>query len=91
MPETFKSSYILYLQTFQLISTLQIAGATISKSLNRICGTFLAGFLAIGVHWIASQSGDQLEPLIIGASVFILGQYNTVLEEPYLLHLKLDI
>ncbi|KAJ4711827.1 putative Aluminum activated malate transporter family protein [Melia azedarach] len=52
-------------------------GATISKSLNRICGTFLAGFLAIGVHWIASQSGDQLEPLIIGASVFILASAAT--------------
>ena len=52
-----------------------IAGATISKSINRICGTSLAGFLAIGVHWLASRAGDQLEPVIVGVSLFLLGIY----------------
>jgi uncharacterized membrane protein YccC len=50
-----------------------MAGATISKSLNRMSGTFLAGFLAVGVQWVASQSGKRFEPIIVGASVFLLG------------------
>ncbi|KAG6684740.1 hypothetical protein I3842_12G077400 [Carya illinoinensis] len=52
-------------------------GATLSKSLNRVCGTCLAGFLAIGVHWIASQSGERFEPVIIGSSVFLLASAAT--------------
>ncbi|KAK9926379.1 hypothetical protein M0R45_023612 [Rubus argutus] len=52
-------------------------GATICKSLNRICGTFLAGSLAIGIHWIASQSGDKFEPFITGISVFLLASAAT--------------
>ena len=53
----------------------QIAGATLCKSLNRACGTLLAGSLAVGVHWIANQSGEKLEPYVNGASVFLLGLY----------------
>ncbi|GFZ12756.1 aluminum activated malate transporter family protein [Actinidia rufa] len=41
-------------------------GVTICKCLNRATATFLAGFRAVGVHWIASQSGDRLEPIIVG-------------------------
>ncbi|XP_059442055.1 aluminum-activated malate transporter 10-like [Corylus avellana] len=52
-------------------------GATICKSLNRMSGTFLAGFLAVGVQWIASQSGNRFEPIIIGASVFLLASAAT--------------
>ncbi|KAF9685971.1 hypothetical protein SADUNF_Sadunf03G0110100 [Salix dunnii] len=52
-------------------------GATISKSLNRVFGTTLAGFLAFGVHWVASQSGQKFEPVIIGASVFLLASAAT--------------
>ncbi|TYH80092.1 hypothetical protein ES332_D03G109000v1 [Gossypium tomentosum] len=48
-------------------------GATLYKCLNRVCATCLAGFLAVGVHWIASQSGDRFEPFVVGASIFILG------------------
>lgn len=43
--------------------------------MNRATGTFLAGFLAVGVHWIASQSGENFEPVIVGASVFLLGLF----------------
>ncbi|KAF7810506.1 aluminum-activated malate transporter 10-like [Senna tora] len=53
------------------------AGATISKTINRICGTSLAGFLAIGVHWVASRAGDKLEPLIVGVSLFLLASAAT--------------
>ncbi|KAK1382289.1 Aluminum-activated malate transporter 10 [Heracleum sosnowskyi] len=52
-------------------------GATLYKSLNRICATCLAGFLAIGVHWVASQSGTKFEPFILGASVFLLASAAT--------------
>ncbi|XVF51245.1 hypothetical protein PTKIN_Ptkin04bG0169200 [Pterospermum kingtungense] len=52
-------------------------GATLYKCLNRICGTFLAGFLAVGVHWIASRSGDRFEPFVVGASVFLLASAAT--------------
>ncbi|KAK7278320.1 hypothetical protein RJT34_23347 [Clitoria ternatea] len=53
------------------------AGATICKTVNRICGTSLAGFLAIGVHWVASRAGDQLEPVIVGVSLFLLASAAT--------------
>ncbi|KAK9105681.1 hypothetical protein Scep_022525 [Stephania cephalantha] len=47
-------------------------GATISKSFNRMMATFLAGALAVGVHWIGCHSGKPFEPIIIRASVFLL-------------------
>ncbi|KAF8379978.1 hypothetical protein HHK36_027445 [Tetracentron sinense] len=52
-------------------------GATLSKSLNRATGTFLAGTLAVGVHWVASQSGEKFEPVVLGASVFLLASTAT--------------
>ncbi|KAI3441720.1 uncharacterized protein J3R85_001745 [Psidium guajava] len=52
-------------------------GATLSKSINRVTGTFLAGSLGIGVHWVASQSGEKLEPIILGMSVFVLASAAT--------------
>ncbi|KAE8681338.1 Aluminum-activated malate transporter 10 [Hibiscus syriacus] len=52
-------------------------GATLYKCLNRIFATFFAGFLAFGVHWIASRSGDRFEPYIVGASVFLFASMAT--------------
>ncbi|XP_060673975.1 aluminum-activated malate transporter 10 [Ziziphus jujuba] len=52
-------------------------GATLYKCLNRVCGTFLAGFLAIGVHWVANESGEQIGPYVVGVSVFVLGSAAT--------------
>ncbi|XP_071703775.1 aluminum-activated malate transporter 10-like [Rutidosis leptorrhynchoides] len=52
-------------------------GGTLYKCLNRICATFLAGFLALGIHWIASQSGHRFEPYIMGISLFILASATT--------------
>ncbi|XP_050376836.1 aluminum-activated malate transporter 10-like [Argentina anserina] len=52
-------------------------GATVSKSLNRICGTLIAGSLAIGIHWVVSQSGKEFEPYINGISVFLLASAVT--------------
>ncbi|XP_076885186.1 aluminum-activated malate transporter 10-like [Bidens hawaiensis] len=45
--------------------------------MNRICATFLAGFLALGIHWIASHSGHQFEPYIMGIFLFLLASATT--------------
>ncbi|XP_051147192.1 aluminum-activated malate transporter 10 [Andrographis paniculata] len=52
-------------------------GATLCKSVNRATGTFLAGALGMGVHWVASHAGDNLQPVILQASVFILATAAT--------------
>ncbi|XP_016552563.1 aluminum-activated malate transporter 10 [Capsicum annuum] len=52
-------------------------GATLYKCLNRATGTFCAGFLAIGIHWIANQSSKKFEPVIMGVSIFILASAAT--------------
>lgn len=52
-------------------------GATISKSFNRVCGTILAGFLGLGVNWVADQSGEKFEPWIAGSSLFLLASAAT--------------
>ncbi|XP_009600330.3 aluminum-activated malate transporter 10 [Nicotiana tomentosiformis] len=52
-------------------------GSTLYKCVNRAIGTCLAGSLGIGVHWVASQSGDRFEPIILQASVFLLAAAAT--------------
>ena len=36
--------------------------------------TTIAGFLGVGVHWIAGHCGEKYEPIVTGASVFIFGE-----------------
>ncbi|KAK6262694.1 hypothetical protein QUC31_008510 [Theobroma cacao] len=55
----------------------QTVGATLYKCLNRVCGTCLAGFLAVGLHWVANRSGESFEPFVVGASVFLLASVAT--------------
>ncbi|KAL1549725.1 aluminum-activated malate transporter 10-like isoform X2 [Salvia divinorum] len=52
-------------------------GATLCKCVNRATGTFLAGALGVGVHWVARQSGERFEPIILQASVFLLATAAT--------------
>ncbi|KAM7278835.1 hypothetical protein ACFE04_005969 [Oxalis oulophora] len=47
-------------------------GATVYKCLNRVIGTSLAGFLALSVHWLATESGAKFEPIVVGVFVFLL-------------------
>lgn len=54
------------------------AGATISKSFNRISGTFIAGSIGVGVHWIANQCGEELEPVVLQVSVSVLGEFKLI-------------
>jgi len=72
-----KKNHVLQIRgsciSYDIFDIHQIAGSTIYKSINRICGTALAGFLALGVHWVASKAGKQLEPIIVGVLLFLLG------------------
>ncbi|KAL9430361.1 hypothetical protein AB3S75_025701 [Citrus x aurantiifolia] len=52
-------------------------GATLGKCINRAIGTFLAGSLGVGVHWIAFHSGKNLEPIVLGISLFLLASAAT--------------
>ncbi|KAI9076776.1 hypothetical protein K1719_041252 [Acacia pycnantha] len=53
------------------------AGETISRTVNRICATSIAGLLAVGVQWVASRAGDHVEPIIVGVSLFLLASAAT--------------
>ncbi|KAH6835688.1 aluminum activated malate transporter family protein [Perilla frutescens var. hirtella] len=52
-------------------------GASLCKCVNRATGTFLAGALGVGVHWVASHSGERFEPIILQGSVFLLATAAT--------------
>uniref|UniRef100_B9IA85 Aluminum-activated malate transporter n=1 Tax=Populus trichocarpa TaxID=3694 RepID=B9IA85_POPTR len=58
-----------------------IAGATLYKCTNRGIGTFRAGSLGVGVHWAANHSG--VEPIILGISVFLLGELEPLQQQPF--------
>ncbi|KAK1258387.1 Aluminum-activated malate transporter 10 [Acorus gramineus] len=47
-------------------------GGTLYKGFNRATATLLAGSLGVGIHLLASKSGDRGEPIIRGASVFLI-------------------
>ncbi|XP_072986330.1 aluminum-activated malate transporter 10 [Typha latifolia] len=52
-------------------------GGCLYKGFNRATATLSAGALAVGIHWIASKSGDKMEPVILSASVFLLASAAT--------------
>ncbi|CAN6268931.1 unnamed protein product [Urochloa humidicola] len=52
-------------------------GGCVYKGLNRAIATVSAAVIALGVHWIASKSGDKLEPFIRSGSVFLLAAMAT--------------
>ncbi|KAA8549959.1 hypothetical protein F0562_001633 [Nyssa sinensis] len=54
-------------------------GATLGKGLNRGIATFLAGFLGVGAHRLASLSTERSEPILLGLSVFVLAAAVTFL------------
>ena len=47
------------------------------KCFNRAVATASAGVLALGVHWVASKTGE-LEPVILSGSLFLLGTYRSI-------------
>ncbi|KAG1354553.1 Aluminum-activated malate transporter 10 [Cocos nucifera] len=52
-------------------------GGCLYKGFNRAVATLSAGGLAVGIHWIASKTGERVEPVILSASVFLLGAAAT--------------
>ncbi|KAK1257675.1 Aluminum-activated malate transporter 10 [Acorus gramineus] len=52
-------------------------GGTLYKGFNRATATLLAGSLGVGIHLLASKSGDRGEPIIRGASVFLIASAAT--------------
>ncbi|GJN26710.1 hypothetical protein PR202_gb14664 [Eleusine coracana subsp. coracana] len=52
-------------------------GGCVYKGFNRAAATASAGVLALGVHWVASKSGDTFEPFIRSGSVFVLAAAAT--------------
>jgi hypothetical protein len=53
-----------------------VAGGTLSKGLNRACGTLAAGFIAVGAHKVAYLCGDKAEPVLLAVFVFLLCTYT---------------
>ncbi|RLM66484.1 aluminum-activated malate transporter 10-like [Panicum miliaceum] len=54
-------------------------GASVA-GLNRAIATASAAVVALGVHWIASKSGDKFEPFIRSGSVFLLDYFAAAAE-----------
>lgn len=54
--------------------TFQNAGATLGRGFNRGLATFMAGALGFGAHYLASCSGDKVEPILLGLFVFLIGK-----------------
>ncbi|WVZ85582.1 hypothetical protein U9M48_032494, partial [Paspalum notatum var. saurae] len=52
-------------------------GATLRKGLNRLLGTLVAGFLAVGAHLVAQLCGEKGEPILLGVFVFIAASAAT--------------
>ncbi|KAK6935460.1 Aluminum-activated malate transporter [Dillenia turbinata] len=55
-------------------------GATFNRGFNRALGSLLAGILAIAVAQAALYSGRVAEPLIIGASIFLVGAITSLMK-----------
>ncbi|XP_062221029.1 aluminum-activated malate transporter 10-like [Phragmites australis] len=51
-------------------------GGSVYKCFNRAVATASAGVLALGVHWVASKTGE-LEPVILSGSLFLLAAAAT--------------
>ncbi|KAJ1270939.1 hypothetical protein BS78_06G089400 [Paspalum vaginatum] len=52
-------------------------GATLRKGLNRLLGTLVAGFLAVGVQLVAQLCGEKGEPILLGVFVFLAASAAT--------------
>uniref|UniRef100_A0A453S7E3 Aluminum-activated malate transporter 10 n=1 Tax=Aegilops tauschii subsp. strangulata TaxID=200361 RepID=A0A453S7E3_AEGTS len=52
-------------------------GACLYKGLNRAMATVAGGALALGAHWVASQSGKEFQPYVLTGSMFIMAAVAT--------------
>ncbi|XP_026398301.1 aluminum-activated malate transporter 2-like [Papaver somniferum] len=66
----FGSSIIWAVLTVVVVFEFSV-GATLSKGINRVLGTLVAGSLGLVVHHLASLTGDKGEPVLLCFSVFL--------------------
>ncbi|KAL6604012.1 hypothetical protein ACP70R_044373 [Stipagrostis hirtigluma subsp. patula] len=52
-------------------------GGCFYKGLNRTMATVIGGALALGVQWIASKSGKEVEPFILTGALFLFAAVAT--------------
>ncbi|XP_073135972.1 aluminum-activated malate transporter 2-like [Henckelia pumila] len=52
-------------------------GATLGKGVNRGIATLLGGAFGVGAHRLAEFSGDKVEPIFLGLSVFLIAALVT--------------
>ncbi|KAL0460006.1 UNVERIFIED_CONTAM: Aluminum-activated malate transporter 2 [Sesamum latifolium] len=52
-------------------------GATLGKGVNRAIATLLGGALGVGAHRLASFTGEKIECIILGMSVFLIAAVAT--------------
>ncbi|KAI3951321.1 hypothetical protein MKW92_031019 [Papaver armeniacum] len=67
----FGSSTMWAVLTVVVVFEFSVA-ATLSKGINRGLATFVAGSLGLGVHYLASLTGETGEPVLLCFSVFLL-------------------
>lgn len=56
-----------------LVLHYNFSGATLGKGMNRGLATLLAGALGVGAHYLASLSGQTIEPILLSFFVFLQG------------------
>ncbi|KAL6897935.1 hypothetical protein ACP4OV_006894 [Aristida adscensionis] len=54
-----------------------LRSGTLSKGLNRAFATFVAGFIAVGAHQVASHCGPKGEPILLAVFVFLIASVAT--------------
>uniref|UniRef100_A0ACD5YSI5 Uncharacterized protein n=1 Tax=Avena sativa TaxID=4498 RepID=A0ACD5YSI5_AVESA len=52
-------------------------GGSVYKGFNRTVATASAGLIALGVNWVASKSGDKLQPFISSGFLFLFAAAAT--------------
>ncbi|KAK9147351.1 hypothetical protein Scep_006108 [Stephania cephalantha] len=71
--QVFGASNILWSIITIVIMFEYTVGATFNRGFNRAVGSLVAGVLAIAVSQVALYSGHVAQPIIIGASIFLIG------------------
>ena len=58
-----------------IVELLTCVGATLSKGLNRGLGTIMAATLGLMIDYFANFIGPEIEPYVVGCSIFFIGVY----------------
>ena len=58
-----------------IVELITCVGATLSKGLNRGLGTIMAATLGLMIDYFANFIGPEIEPYVVGCSIFFVGVY----------------